>query len=91
MVWPFRTRRYTRRMDEDDVKVAAYLRKLNKGNVGHWVASEGFNIWLKFQFGKKGAPNNIDAGQGIVVKVFFNDLTGEVKTVLAQAMVKDGN
>jgi len=81
-------RRYTRCMEEDDEKVSTYLQKLNEGPIGPWVASKGFNIWLGFQFGKTG-ENIINGGEGIVVKVFFNNQTGELKTVLAQAMVKN--
>lgn len=84
-------RRYTRRMVEDDEKVVAYLSKLNKGVTGSpWKAASGFNMLLGFEFGKVGQNNIIKAGEGVVVKVFFNNNTGEIKTVLAQAMVKDG-
>ena len=74
---------------EDDAKVTAYLNDLNHGPTGPWVAAEGFHIWLGFDFGKNGQNNTIKAGEGIVVKVFFNNQTGETKAVLAQAMVQD--
>lgn len=78
-------------MVEDASKVSAYLRQLNDGRpTGQWVAADGFQIWPAFVFGRSGQPNNIKVGEGIVVKVFFNNQTGEVKTVLAQAMVKNG-
>lgn len=83
-------RRYTKTMLEDDTKVSAYLLKLNKGPSGPWVAAEGFQIWPEFVFGRGGQQNNIKVGEGVVVKVFFNNQTGEMKTVLAQAMVKNG-
>jgi len=85
-----RFRDYTRRMVEDDEKVSAYLRKLNNNATNSpWVAANGFNILLGFEFGKAGQNNTIKAGEGIVVKVFFNNKTGDITTVLAQAMVKN--
>ena len=89
MLWRWLQGRYTKRMEEDSVKVSAYLQILNGGPTGPWVAADGFNIWLGFKFGKKGQNNTINADEGVVVKVFFNNQTGELKTVLAQAMVKN--
>src|SRR5437762_28286 len=79
-----------KRMVEDNAKVALYLRGLNGGSTGPWVAADGFSIWPGFEFGKNGQNNTIKAGEGIVVKVFFNTQNGDVKTVLAQAMIKNG-
>lgn len=90
MIGKWIKRRYTKRVVEDDTKVAAYLQKLNKGSTGPWVAAEGFHIWPIFEFGRGGKPNNIKVGEGVVVKVFFNNQTGEIATALAQAMVKHG-
>ena len=90
MIGEWLRRRYTKHMVEDDAKVTAFLRKLNKGPTGPWIASEGFHIWTGFEFGKAGQNNIIKAGEGIVVKVFFNNKTGETKTVIAQAMVRNG-
>lgn len=76
-------------MVEDDAKVAAYLRQLNSSETGKWFAAEGFYIWGAFVFGRGGQSNTVKAGEGVVVKVFINNRTGEIKTVLAQAMVRD--
>jgi hypothetical protein len=77
-------------MVEDDDKVRAYLASLNNNSTsGVWIAADGFFIWGQFVFGQNGQGNQINAGEGIVVKVFFNNSTGEIKTVLAQAMVRN--
>lgn len=81
--------RYNRRVIEDDKKIAAFLNVFNKGGSGPWIAAEGFNIMLGFEFGKKGQSNTINAGEGVVVKLFINSKTGETRTVLAQAVTKN--
>ena len=87
----FRLLRYNKLMVEDESKVSAYLDNLN-ANLAEkpWRAADGFQIWPEFIFGLGGKQNNIEVGRGLIVKVFFNNQTGEVKTVVAAAMVKNG-
>jgi len=82
--------RYTKRVVEDKDKIAALLRLFNGGSTGPWIATEGFNIMLGFEFGKNGQANTIKGGEGVVVKVFLNSETGEARTVIAQAVTKNG-
>lgn len=84
-----RSRRYTKRVVEDDKKIEAFLQKFNGGPTGPWIAAEGFHIMLGFKFGVNGQSNTINGGEGFAVKVFLNSQTGEVKTVVAQAVVKN--
>lgn len=77
-------------MIEDDEKITGFLEEFNRGPKGPWIAAEGFNIWLGFEFGKNGQDNTIKGGEGVVVKVFINSETGETRTVIAQAVTKNG-
>jgi hypothetical protein len=90
MLWRWSRGRYTKRMEEDDKKIAGFLNQFNKGKKGPWIAANGFNIWLNFAFGNASQSNTIKADEGVVVKVFINSNTGEIKSVLAQAVLKDG-
>lgn len=90
MIWKWIRRLYTKRVVEDDKKIAVFLMQFNGGPTGPWIATEGFNIMLGFKFGKNGQNNTINAGEGLVVKVFLNSVTGETRTVIAQAVIKNG-
>ena len=90
MLWHWLRGRYTKRMEEDDKKIADFLNQFNNGKKGPWIAAEGFNIWLGFAFGRNGESNTINAGEGVVIKIFINSETGETRTVLAQAVLKNG-
>ena len=79
-----------RKVTEDAAKIQAVMQTLNGGPTGPWIPTSGFYIWPEFVFGKGSQANTIKGGEGIVVKVFINGQTGEIRTVLAQAVTNSG-
>jgi len=78
-----------RKVQEDAGKIQAVLQTLNGVQGGPWIPTNGFFIWPEFVFGKSGQGNIIKTSEGIVVKVFVNSQTGEVRTFLAQAVANN--
>lgn len=80
-------KRYTRRMDapqDNPRKVNLKLAELNKGlATPQWVPADGLSALTGFKFGYNEHNSQFLSGSGIPVKVFFNNVTGEVKIFLA--------
>ena len=73
-------KRYNKKM-ENVQKVQRIVNELNKGLPSRpWVAVPGFNVMTAISFHNGGASPTFDANTGYPVKVFVNNLTGEVKT-----------
>ena len=86
MKW-FKKLRYTNVM-ESVQKVQRKLNDLNKGITSRpWVAVPGFNVMTTITFNAGGISPTFDANTGYPVKVFVNNLTGEVKTYSAYAFM----
>lgn len=87
MIWFKCPNLYNRSMEpaqENTRKVQLKLAELNTGlNPAQWVSADGFSALTGFKFGKTNNDSQFLASSGVPVKVFFNNVTGEVKIFLA--------
>lgn len=73
---------------EDPAKIEAILSQLNKGlKQPKWQVAEGFHTMLAIVPDSNGGLN-VNASQGVTVKLFLNSETGEVKSYLLRAVQK---
>jgi len=75
-------------MDISQEKINAKLVELNSGETGApWTAIEGQNALMQTDFNTSGAVFNM--GKAVVVKLFMNRNTGELKTFPLQMFKQD--
>lgn len=88
MLWRKLRGRYTRRM-EDPQKVQDKIIELNKNSkVGKWLAVEGYQALIDVRW-KDGDEITFNLDQGYTLKVFVNNVTGEVKMFAAELFRRD--
>ncbi len=88
MIWNWIKRRYTKRMEEDDVKIETKVAWLNHNyKPAKWDSVSGFVSMTSITIKE---PNKLDfdLNKGIPLKAFYNSETGEIKTFFAADFLK---
>ena len=62
---------------ENPAKVLAKVKELNGGETGHWLAIPGYHALTKVELNQGNA--NFFPGTGVILKVFVNGRTGEIR------------
>lgn len=74
---------------EDQTKVQKRVDELNKSKPSKpWFAFDGFHALTKFEFGKGDESPTFYPSSGILLKVFINAETGELRIFPAKAFKK---
>lgn len=74
---------------ENLIKVKKRVDMLNKGKSSNpWFAFDGFHALTKFKFGKGDESPTFYPSSGIILKVFINSETGELRVFPAKAFNK---